>query len=93
MIIEIEVAFATFEKQKIIKLKIDDSISITEAISLSAIQEEFPSFDVLNMPTGIFGKKINPQSYKLRNADRIEIYRPLSKTPNERRIERHKQNK
>ncbi len=93
MIIEIEVAFATFEKQKIIKFKIDDSLSITEAISLSAIQKEFPTFDILNMPVGIFGKKINPTSYKLKNADRIEIYRPLNKTPNEKRLERHKQNK
>lgn len=91
MLIEIEVAFASPKKQKIIKLNIDENASVIEAISLSNIQKEFPEFDILSMPVGIFGKKIDSLNYKLKNTDRIEIYRPLNKTPNQQRLERHKQ--
>lgn len=43
-----------------------------------------------NVSVGIFGKKIDINKYQLKNNDRIEIYRPLAKTPNERRLERVK---
>ena len=39
---------------------------------------------------GIFGKKIDPTTYVIQNNDRIEIYRPLNNTPNQKRLERAK---
>ncbi len=85
--INVEVAFATNEKQVIIRIAVPINSTIVNAITLSGIAVEFPNFDMLNMPFGIFGKKVE-NSYILREADRIEIYRPLSKTPNQRRLER-----
>lgn len=91
-IIEVEVAFATPLKQIIIKLECPLGTKVIEAISQSGIQKHFPDNMVIKtMPSiGIFGKKINPETYQLQNYDRIEIYRPLLKSPNEKRLERVK---
>lgn len=89
----IEVAYATLEKQIIISIKVNSQTTVLEAIIHSKIYLHFPNSDNLkhidnNTPIGIFGKKINVNTYKLNHKDRIEIYRPLAKTPNQRRLER-----
>jgi putative ubiquitin-RnfH superfamily antitoxin RatB of RatAB toxin-antitoxin module len=95
--IMIEVAYATPEKQVIIPLTIDINTSIAKAVSLSGVSNIFPELkasedDYIDFPIGIFGKKINPATYTLQAQDRIEIYRPLNKTPNQKRIDRAKNN-
>jgi len=91
-IITIEVAYATPDKQIIVTINVAENTSVLEAIILSDIAQHFPEakLDQLdtNSPIGIFGKKINVEIYKLRDKDRIEIYRPLAKSPNQRRLER-----
>lgn len=90
-LIEIEVAFATPMLQKIIKLTVPANTKISEAIQLSEINKYFPEYDLINMPVGIFGKRqFEAENYTLKASDRIEIYRPLSKTPNQKRLERAK---
>lgn len=92
--INIEVAYATPKKQLILNLSIPINTSIIEAIKLSNISDHFK--ELQNTPLdntiqlGIFGKKIDPIKYQLQPHDRIEIYRPLTKTPNQRRLERAK---
>ena len=90
-LIEIEVAFATPDLQKIIKTKIPSATKITEAIKISGINSYFPEYELTNMPVGIFGKRqFEPENYNLKAGDRIEIYRQLAKTPNQKRLERAK---
>ena len=93
--IHIEVAFATKNKQIIKSLEIPQDTSVTNAIVLSKIADEFADefkdfdfSDTANLHIGIFGRKIDVLTYKLKLQDRIEIYRKLSKTPNQRRLER-----
>jgi len=92
--ISIEVAFAMPNKQVIIQLEVDPETSILEAITQSEISKQIPHpiLDNINesTPIGIFGKKVDITTYKLRDKDRIEIYRPLNKTPNQKRLERAK---
>ena len=89
--ISIEVGFATTAQQKIIKLAINENCSIIEAIKLSQIQLHFPDYDLYNLPVGVFGKRIyEPQAYQLKDGDRLEIYRQLNSTPNQKRLERAK---
>lgn len=96
-LIKIEVAYATPNKQLIIPICVADNTSILEAIILSSIAQHFPEDKLekldINSPIGIFGKKINVETYQLRDKDRIEIYRPLNKTPNQKRLERAKHEK
>lgn len=90
-IINIEVAYGTPDKQVVIPLTVPDSTSVLEAIELSNIKSIFPELVEINPNAiGIFGKKIDANNYKLQQDDRIEIYRPLTKTPNQIRLERAK---
>ena len=92
--ITIEVAFATPKKQKIIKLTVEENIAVLEAIKLSNIAKYFPDQGLDHIDPkaaiGIFGKKIDISVYKLQDKDRIELYRSLNKTPNQKRLERAK---
>lgn len=93
MMINIEVSFATPKKQKIIALLVDENMTILNAIQLSGIAAYFPkeiSKIDQTTPIGVFGKRVNIETYHLQDKDRIEIYRPLNKTPNQKRLERIK---
>jgi putative ubiquitin-RnfH superfamily antitoxin RatB of RatAB toxin-antitoxin module len=86
---QIEVAYATESQQQVISLNVSPNISVKEAIILSAIDKYFPellTIDWDNINIGIFGKKIDWQIYQLKEYDRIEIYRPLKLTPNQKRL-------
>ena len=89
--LEIEVAFATPTLQKVIKLTVDDTTSITHAIEQSQIASFFPDYDFTSPAIGVFGKRIyDVANYLLKNGDRLEIYRPLTTTPNQKRLDRAK---
>ncbi len=94
--ITVEVAYATPAKQIIVPLTITINTPIIEVIRLSNINSYFPELinllnDLSQFQIGIFGKKVNID-YQLQANDRIEIYRPLTKTPNQKRLERVKNN-
>lgn len=89
--LQIEVAFATLEQQQVISLTVQDDATINDAIVASQISQYFQEYDILNLPVGIFGKRIfDAAQYKLQDGDRIEIYRPLNKSPNQQRLARAK---
>lgn len=89
--LKIEVAFATPQLQKTIAIEVDEHTTIIDAIAQSGIQQFFPEYELLNLAVGVFGKRIyDPQSYQIKAGDRIEIYRPLVQTPNQKRLERAK---
>ncbi|MDQ5921319.1 MAG: uncharacterized protein QG673_1377 [Pseudomonadota bacterium] len=91
---QVEVTYAIPAKQVVLRVDVlQNQTSVLEAIYMSKINAEFPELDLSNstkLCVGIFGKKINLDTYHLQPNDRIEIYRPLCKTPNERRLERAK---
>jgi uncharacterized protein len=90
----IEVAYATPDKQLIVELQVVDGTFVLDAILQSKISTYFPKDSLVDLdessPVGIFGKKIDLKTYKLQDMDRIEIYRPLNKTPNQKRLDRAK---
>lgn len=96
--LHIEVALVTSTEQLIIPLEVPISCNIMQAIQLSDIKNRLSDatklqlqqekFDWNNLNLGIFGKKIDKNKYELQNNDRIEIYRTLLYTPNQRRLER-----
>lgn len=91
MLIKIEVAFATAELQKVISLELESNCTLLKAIHLSQINQFFPEYDFTQLALGVFGKRIfKPEEYQLKDGDRIEIYRSLNKTPNQKRLERAK---
>ncbi len=86
-LLNIEVAYATPELQKIIALKVEPGSDPRQVASNSGILEFFPEIDFEACHLGVFGKKI-PDNYDLLDGDRIEIYRPLIADPKEVRKKR-----
>ncbi|MBU2963837.1 RnfH family protein [Amphritea sp. 2_MG-2023] len=87
--INVEVAYALPDQQKIISLEVDEGCSAYDAVVQSRITEIFPQIDIEHDPMGVFGKAIaNPKEYILKPEQRVEIYRPLIADPKEVRARR-----
>ncbi|MDC9714811.1 MAG: RnfH family protein [Gammaproteobacteria bacterium] len=88
----IEVAYALPNKQTLLELEVDEGVTLQQAIEMSGILNIYPQIDLNKDKTGIFGK-IAKLGTKLREKDRVEIYRPLIANPKQVRKERAAQGK
>ena len=86
-LIDVEVAYATPEQQVILALKMPEGATVEHAINASGLLNHFPCCAWADIKVGIFGSvcKLNQL---LRQADRVEIYRPLIHDPKEARRQR-----
>ena len=87
--IQVEVAYATLEKQQLIALTVPEGSSVDSAIKASGILTEFPEINQKPLIVGIFAQ-ICELDRILISGDRVEIYRPLHKDPKEARRQRAK---
>lgn len=83
----VEVAYARPDTQVILTVEVDETATVNEAIVMSGILEQFPDIDLEKNKVGIFGK-LTRLDEKLREKDRIEIYRPLIADPKASRKKR-----
>jgi putative ubiquitin-RnfH superfamily antitoxin RatB of RatAB toxin-antitoxin module len=92
--IEVEVAYARPDKQKIIALSVAPGTTALQAAEFSGITGEFPEIDLATAKLGLFGKHFGTKGmksadeYVLQRWDRVEIYRPLIADPKEVRRKR-----
>ncbi|WP_166263247.1 RnfH family protein [Marinobacter caseinilyticus] len=88
---DIEVAYATPDKQEIVSVEVAAGTSVFDAVVQSRIVDVFPEIDPDAIDMGIFGKVVKlPKSHELRDGDRIELYRPLKIDPKQARLNRAK---
>ena len=66
------------------ELSMEEGSTIRDAVIASGL---LPGFDADACPVGIFGKK-KPADTRLREGDRVEIYRPLVADPKDARRRR-----
>ncbi len=87
--INVEVAYATPEKQVIRQVNVDVGTTVGAAIVQSGIMMDFPELELEleNAKVGIFGKA-TAMTTVLAEGDRVEIYRPLIADPKEVRRQR-----
>lgn len=78
--IRVEVAYALPHKQALLELDVPVGTTVLEAARLSGIAGKFEGLDLDNAKFGIFGHVVAPKQV-LREADRVEIYRPLIADP------------
>ena len=81
---KVEVAYALLERQFLKSLDVKLGASVSEAIALSGVLEEFPEINLDLNPVGIYSKKVTLDSV-VKDGDRIEIYRALRVSPKEAR--------
>tara|TARA_R110002167_G_C12701124_1_gene653522 strand:- start:4321 stop:4620 length:300 start_codon:yes stop_codon:yes gene_type:complete len=87
--INVEVAYALPDEQKIFKVKVELGCTVYEAVIRSKIVEYFPQIDPDNDPMGVFGKAVrDPRQEVLKAGQRVEIYRPLIIDPKVARANR-----
>ena len=86
-LINVEVAYATPEQQAIIALTLPDGATVEHAIHASGLLARFADIDLAENKVGIFGA-VCALDQPLKNADRVEIYRPLLFDPKEARRQR-----
>jgi uncharacterized protein len=81
-LLDIEVAYATPDREIIIALKLPRGSSANDAIERSGILQKAPKIDLAKNKIGIYGKLCS-LNYVLYQHDRVEIYRPLTIDPKE----------
>ncbi len=83
---KVEVAYALPHKQQIIAIEVEEGCTAFEAAQRSGIARHFPGLDLEQVDMGVFSRVVaKPREEKLREGDRIEIYRPLIADPKEAR--------
>jgi hypothetical protein len=66
--------------QYVLSVSLPAGATVAEAIEASGIRTRRPEIDLSRQAIGIFGRQVSPER-RLRQDDRIEIYRPLSADP------------
>lgn len=94
MLIQVEVAYALPDRQKIYTLQVEPGTTAYRAAEMSGVLNDFPDIDLSTAKMGIFGQALGTKGLKkaheheLSNLDRVEIYRPLIADPKEARRKR-----
>jgi len=87
--LQVEVAYATPDRQLILKLQVPPGTSVAGAIEASGVRQQFAEIGP-HPVVGIFSCKV-PLDYQLAGGDRVEIYRPLLVDPKLSRRQRVEQ--
>lgn len=85
--ISVEVAYALPDKQLIKIIDIELGATARDAAINSGMADVFEGLNLATADLGVFGKAVKAD-YKLREGDRVEIYRPLIIDPKEVRKQR-----
>jgi len=80
--LQVEVAYATPERQWLIPLAVAPGTTAQEAIRMSGLPEACPGLDASRI--GIFGEHVDAGCV-LCDGDRVEVLRPLTADPREAR--------
>ena len=81
------VAYARPERQEVVPVTADPGATIRQVIAASGICSRFPEIDLEIQPVGVFGLRRRLDE-RVREGDRIEIYRPLAEDPRQARRRR-----
>lgn len=85
--IRVEVAYALRDRQVLTAVEMEEGGTVKAAILRSGVLVEFPEIDLQRAKVGIFGRTTTLDA-RVRDGDRVEIYRPLIAEPGQRRRER-----
>ena len=71
---------------------LDEGATVADALRLSDLQKRHPEFDFSGLPSGVWGVLCEP-TQRLRDNDRVELYRHLTVDPKEARRLRFRANR
>lgn len=85
----VEVIYALPGEQLLVAVDMEEGATVRQAIERSGILQRYPQIELIQGRVGIFGKTVELGA-RLRNGDRVEIYRPLAADSKEARRRRAK---
>lgn len=85
MSMRIEVVYALAQEQDLVILDLPSGSTVQEAIYASGLLQRLPEIELSRV--GVWGRPVRPDT-RLRDRDRVEIYRPLIADPKEIRRKR-----
>jgi putative ubiquitin-RnfH superfamily antitoxin RatB of RatAB toxin-antitoxin module len=87
--LRVEVVYALPADQLLIELELEEGATVGAAIERSGILNRFPGLRVMAGQVGVFGRPVALDA-RVRDGDRVEIYRPLIADPRDARRARVK---
>lgn len=90
--IHVEVVYALPAAQPLLHVNLPEGASVEDAIRASGVLDAHPEIDLAKSKVGIFSKLVKLDE-KVRDRDRVEIYRPLIADPKEVRRKRAEEGK
>lgn len=85
--IRVQVCYAKPDIQLLREVRVPEGTTLQRAVELSGILKDVPGIDPSAVCVGIHGK-VKTLDARLRDRDRVEIYRPLIADPKESRRKR-----
>lgn len=85
--IRVEVVYALPQAQQLVALELSEGATVRAALQASGLLEGIAASERPRLRFGIYGKPVGPERV-LRDADRVEILRPLAADPKEARRRR-----
>jgi putative ubiquitin-RnfH superfamily antitoxin RatB of RatAB toxin-antitoxin module len=73
-----------------VMLSLPHGATVADALAASGVNERHP--EAASLPVGVWGR-VQPADARLRDGDRVEVYRPLVVDPKEARRLRYKRQK
>ena len=83
----IMVAVALADRQEVVELEMAEGSDVQAALATAHIAKRYPELDMAHCEVGVWSKPC-ARSTKLRDGDRVEIYRPLKADAKEMRRSR-----
>ncbi len=81
---QVEVVYGSSEQQQLLTVELPQGSTAQMAVVKSDMRKYYPEIDLNQLSLGVFSKPINPETV-LYEGDRVEIYRPLTIDPMQRR--------
>ena len=82
--LRVELACATGSRQELLEFTVSSHRTVGQIIDESGIYDLFPGQGLESAAVGIWGRPVD-RDQRVRDGDRIEIYRPLKMDPREAR--------
>jgi uncharacterized protein len=83
----VTLAVALPGRQEVIELDLAPGATVADALAAARLAARFPGVDFAAMPTGIWSRAVQPAT-RLREGDRVELYRELAADPKDMRRSR-----
>lgn len=80
--LRVEVVAALPDRQVLLTVRLSAGATVADALESAEVGRHLPDFPVDHARIGIFGRTCSPER-RLRDGDRVELYRPLKADPKE----------